>query len=106
MCVCLSVCLSVCVISTAQTDEPILLKLSTNDVVLIFDSYFFRGFPNFELMTAWRPFCILAFWHSHGRNFAPIFFKFELKVLLCRPVFAIGNHQDRLITTGDRENSV
>ena len=28
LCVCLSVCVSVCVISTAKTDEPILMKLS------------------------------------------------------------------------------
>ena len=32
LCVCLCVCLSVCVISTAQTDGPIFMKLSTNDL--------------------------------------------------------------------------
>merc|ERR1712074_319768 len=33
--VCVSVCLSVCVISTAQTNGPILMKLSTNHLQYI-----------------------------------------------------------------------
>merc|ERR1712105_212000 len=35
VCVCLSVCPSVCVISTAQTNGPILMKLSTNHLQYI-----------------------------------------------------------------------
>ena len=33
--VCLCVCVSVCVISTAQTNRPILMKLSTNHLLCI-----------------------------------------------------------------------
>ena len=40
--VCLSVCLSVCVISTAQTDGPILMKLCTNDLEYICECHFSR----------------------------------------------------------------
>ena len=42
VCVCLCVCLYVCVISTAQTDEPILMKLSTNHLTDICECDFSR----------------------------------------------------------------
>ena len=38
--------------------------------------------------------------HSHGRNFALIFFKITDKAESCLPVFAIENQQNRLITSG------
>merc|ERR1712148_46934 len=40
VCVCVCVCLSVCVISTAQTDRPILMKLSTNHLLCICSIHF------------------------------------------------------------------
>ena len=38
--------------------------------------------------------------HSHGRNFAPIFFKITDRVQLSLPMFGIENQQDRSITSG------
>ena len=76
VCVCLSVCVSVCVISTAQTDGPILMKLSTNHLQHICS---IRFSPILKIQIWWRHgghYCCFRFGHSHGRNFAPIFFKF------------------------------
>ena len=55
--VCLCVCLYVCVISTAQTDEPILMKLSTNHLTDICQWHFSR-FLKFRI------------WWRHGGHFA------------------------------------
>ena len=46
--VCVSVCASVCVISTAQTVEPILIKLSINDCEYICE-YHFSQFLKFRI---------------------------------------------------------
>ena len=40
--VCVYVCVSVCVISTALTDEPILMKLYTNNLEYICECRFLR----------------------------------------------------------------
>ena len=40
--VCVYVCVSVCVISTAQMDEPILMKLYTNNLEYICECQFLR----------------------------------------------------------------
>ena len=58
----------------------------------------FSIFEYSNLMTSWRPFCIFPMGHSHGRNFCPIFFKFEDKGQSCFPQFAIENQQNRLRT--------
>merc|ERR1712148_43826 len=59
--VCVSVCvcvrLSVCVISTAQTNGPILMKLSTIYLQYIC-SIRFSPIWKFKLMTSWRPFLL------------------------------------------------
>ena len=57
VCVCVSVCLYVCVTSTAQTDEPILMKLSTNHLTDICQCHFSR-FLKFRI------------WWRHGGHFA------------------------------------
>ena len=57
VCVCLSVCASVCVISTAQTNEPILMKLYTNDLEYICECHFSR-FLKFRI------------WWRHSGHFA------------------------------------
>ena len=67
---------------------------------------FFAVFQSSNLMTSWRPFCIFALRHSHSRNFGPIFFKFGHKALQRMAMFAIENQQDRMITSGVRENRV
>ena len=56
---------------------------------------FFSIFENSNLMTSWRPFCSFPMGHSHGRNFALIFFKFGYKVQSCFLQFAIENQQNR-----------
>ena len=74
--VCLCVCVSVCVISTAQTSGPILMKLYTNHLQHICSILFS---PILNIHIWWRHcghYCYFRFRHSHGRNFAPIFFKF------------------------------
>ena len=83
LCVCVSVCVDVCVavyvfvgVSTAQTDKPILMKLSTNHFLLICSILFS---PILKIQIWWRHgghYCCFRFRHSHGRNFALIFFKF------------------------------
>ena len=105
VCVCVSVCLSVCVCHlyslNGWTDfDETFHKWSDRYLPVSF----FAVFEISNLMTSWRPFCIFALRHSHGRNFGPIFFKFGHKLLCCMPVLAIENQQDRLITFGEREN--
>ena len=90
VCVCLSVWLYVCVISTAQTDEPILMKFSTNHLIDICQWHISRFFK-------------VRIWWRHGGHF--VFLRGQ-KLLWCMPVFAIENQQDRLITSGYRENRV
>ena len=97
VCVCLCVCLSVCVISTAQTDGSIFIKLSTNNLADIWNaSEIFQDFWNFEVddvMTAifylfnpahsWSQFCfdllrnsmqdtqlscVVCYWKSANRS--------------------------------------
>ena len=106
VCVCLSVCVSVCVISTAQTDGPIFMKLSTGDLEDICQWLFSRIL---KIQNGWRHgghFVCFSFGHSHGRNFASIFFKIEHKVQSCLPMFAIENQQNRSVTSGNIENRV
>ena len=98
VCVCASVRLCVCGSAPAQTVVSILLKLCTKDLTDISLCLFFSFFENSNLMTSWRPFCSFPMGHSHGRNFALIFFKFEYKVQSCSLLFAIWNEQNRLTT--------
>ena len=70
------VCVYVFVISTAQTDGPILMKLSTNHLQYICLIHFS---PILKIQIWWRHgghFSCFRLEHSHGRNFLPIFFKF------------------------------
>ena len=95
MCVCVYVCVCVCVCgsSVAQTDEWILMKFSTNDLINICEVCFSRilKFPN-----RWRHgghfFIFVFILQSHGRNFAQIFFKTAGKAESCLMLFAIENH--------------
>ena len=91
------VCLSVIVIYTAQTDEPILMKLSKHHLLYIC----FVNFPRIMTIQSW--------WRHDGNfvkfglgtltvAFAPIFFKFEDVKKVRLPVFSIWNQQNRLIT--------
>jgi len=96
----LCVCVSVCVISTAKTNEPILMKFSINDLEDICQWHFSRIL---KIQNGWRHgghFVRFQFGHSHGRNFASIFFKIEHKVQSCLPMFAIENQQNRSVTSG------
>ena len=95
-CVRVSVCLCVCVISTAQTNGTILMKLYTNDFENICQCHSSR-FLKFRI------------WWSHsghlaltrcGRTFGPIFFKITDKAQLNLLLFGIENQQDRSITSG------
>ena len=106
VCVRVSVCLFVCVNSTAHTDWSILMKLSTNDLEDICQWHFS---PILKIQNGWRHgghFVCFSMRHSHGRNFAPIFFKIEHKVQSCLPMFAIENQQNRSVTSGNMENRV
>ena len=99
VCVCVSVCLSVCLCQLYSLDACVdfnetLHKWSDRYLPVTF----FAVFESSNLMTSWRPFCIFAFRHSHGRNFCLIFFKFEHKLQSCFPQFAIENQQNRLIS--------
>ena len=67
VCVCVCVCVSVCVISTAQTDGQILMKLSTNHLLhhvhvmmYIFVRSFFLRFWNSNFMMSWQQFCVFS----------------------------------------------
>ena len=96
----------VCVNSTAHTDGSISMKLSTNDLEDICQRHFSRIL---KIQNGWRHgghFVRFSFRHSHGRNFAPIFFKIEHKVQSCLPMFAIENQQNRSVTSGNIENRV
>ena len=44
--------------------------------------------------------------HSHGRNFAPIFFKIGGEVESCLPLFAIENQRDRSVTSANMADRV
>ena len=57
-------------------------------------------------MTSWRPFCTFSPGHSHGRNFALIFFRIADKVESCLPVFVIENQLDRLATSANMADRV
>ena len=107
VCVCVCVCVSVCVCHlyslNGWTDFDETFHKSSDRYLPV---TFFAVFEISNLMTSWRPFCIFTLRHSHGRNFGPIFFKFRHKFLQRMPMFAIENQQDRLITSGYRENRV
>ena len=82
MCVCMYVCASVCVCvcgsAAAQTVRSILMNFFTNDLTDICEVHFSQilKIRNDDVMVA----ILLAFLlrHSHGRNFAPIFFKISV----------------------------
>ena len=119
---CVSVCASVrasvrlcvCVISTAQTNEQNLMKLSIYDISDIFASVILRGFWYFEfnyVMSAIFLFCrcgilTIAILVQLSSNFQPKKQKKMHKVLWCSPVFAIENQQDRPMTFGNTANWV
>ena len=88
MCVCVYVCMCVCDSATALTDGWILMKFSTNDQTDICEVSFSRilTFPNNDVMAAIFAFLLLG--HSHGRNFASIFFNIGGEVESCLPLFA------------------
>ena len=57
-------------------------------------------------MTSWRPFCSFSPGHSHGSNFASIFFKIAAEVEKGIPLFAFENQLDRLVTSANMADSV
>ena len=66
-------------------------------------------FSDFEISKRWRHgghFCTFSLGHSHGRNFAPIFFKIGGEVESCLPLFAIENQRDRLVTSANMADRV
>ena len=99
VCVWVCVCMYVCVwqrsCSNGCVDFAETLHKRSDRYFLV---TFFSIFENSNLMTSWRPFCSFPMGHSHGRNFALIFFKFEYKVQSCSLLFAIWNEQNRLTT--------
>ena len=99
MCVCVYVCVCVCVwqrsCSNGCVDFAETLHKRSDRYFLV---SFFSIFENSNLMTSWRPFCSFPMGHSHGRNFALIFFKFEYKVQSCSLLFAIWNEQNQFTT--------
>ena len=96
-------CLCVCVSVTAfylNTIWPILMKLRPYD---LFKNLRWHFFQIFEMLLRWRHsghFVCFRMRHSHGRNFALIFFKITDKKVWRLPMFAIENQQNRLITSG------
>ena len=101
--VCLCVCVSVCLSVTAfylNTIGPILMKLEPHDLNKILRWHFSQIL---KMLIRWRHsghFICFRMRHSHGRNFASIFFKILHKKVCCLPMFAIENQQNRLITSG------
>ena len=94
--VCMSVCACVCVWKLYSQNGCVDLNETLHkwsDIYLLMT--YFSIFENSDFMTSWRPFCIFSMGHSHGRNFCPIFFKFEDKGQSCFPQFAIENQQNR-----------
>ena len=103
VCVCVYVCVYVCVSVTAfylKTIRPILMKLGPYDLIKNLRWHFFQIF---DMLLRWRHsghFVCFRMRHSHGRNFALIFFKITDKKVWRLPMFAIENQQNRLITSG------
>ena len=99
----LSVRLSVCLSVTAfylDTIRPILMKLGPHDLIKNLRWHFSQIL---KMLLRWRHgghFVCLWMRHSHGRNFASIFFKIMDKEVWCLPMFAIENQLNRLITSG------
>ena len=99
----LSVCLCVCLSVTAfylDTIRPILMKLGPHDLIKNLRWHFSQIL---KMLLRWRHgghFVCLWMRHSHGRNFASIFFKIMDKEVWCLPMFAIENQLNRLITSG------
>ena len=67
---------------------------------------FLSDFDISKWMTSLRAFCTFTPGHSHGRNYALIFFKIADKVKNCVPVFAIKNDKNRCITLIKMTNRV
>ena len=99
-CLCLPVCVSLCVISTAQTDRPILTKLSQD----VADIYFFSLFKTDDVTAA--IFIFFPFRHSRCRNFASISLKIKHKVQSCLPISAVEGQQSQSVTFTNMANRV
>ena len=97
MTVCLSVCLCHLYSPNEWTDfDETFHKSPTINLLNTFSS-------DFENSSWWRHgghYCCFWIRHSHGRNFASIFFKIMDKEVWCLPMFAIENQLNRLITSG------
>ena len=78
--------INTCDSATAQTHGWIFMKFSTNartdDCEVCFSQIL--TFLNDDVMAA--IFFIFSLGHSHGRNFAPIFFKIDGEVKSCLPL--------------------
>ena len=76
------------------------MKLGPYDLIKNLRWHFFQIF---DMLLRWRHsghFVCFRMRHSHGRNFALIFFKITDKKVWRLPMFAIENQQNRLITSG------
>ena len=76
VCVCMCVCVCLCVWQRYSPNG----WMDFNEIFYKWSDRYLRGsiFLDFDIsksMTSWRPFCTFSLGHSHGRNFAPIFFK-------------------------------
>ena len=82
VCLCVFVCLCVCVwhlySQNCYVDFDETLHNWSNIWLVI---SFLSIFDHLNLTTSWRPFWICPVGHSHGCNFAPIFFEFEYKLI-------------------------
>ena len=105
VCLCVFVCFFVCVwhlySQNCYVDFDETLHNWSNIWLVI---SFLSIFDHLNLMTSWRPFWIYPIRHSHGCNFAPIFFKIEHKVQRCLPIFANENQQNWSVTSDFIEN--
>ena len=109
VCVCVSVCVCVCLCVWSLQPKRMdrFWCYFPQMICRIFASDFFSRI--LKIQNGWRHgghFVCFSFRHSHGRNFAPIFFKIEHKVQSCLPMFAIENQQNRSVTSGNIENRV
>ena len=76
------------------------MKLGPHDLIINLRWHFSQSL---KMLLRWRHgghFVCLWMRHSHGRNFASIFFKIMDKEVWCLPMFAIENQLNRLITSG------
>ena len=95
VCVCMCVCVWKLYSQNGCVDFDKTLHKGSDRHLLV---SVFSIFENSNLMTSWRPFCTFPMGHSHGRNFCPIFFKFEYKVKSFFQQFSIENQQNRVIS--------